>query len=103
MHEADNDTDSVLRKHLRKHKGAKKEGYLASPNDKCISIDLDGEHRLVAYRNGNEAIIISSIGHHKLSGEFNLFEDLDSAIKNIKDEAKNNGDTFGDYYNDKDE
>ena len=92
MHEADNDTDSVLRKHLRKHKGAKKEGYLASPNDKCISIDLDGEHRLVAYRNGNEAIIISSICHYDSVEKKLLFKnDIDSIATRIKKELSTGG------------
>ena len=91
MHEADNDTAPVLKKHLRPHKGAKKEGYLAPPNDKCISIDLDGEHRLVAYRNGNEAIIISSICHYDTVEKKLLFNDLDSIAKRIKKELSTGG------------
>lgn len=84
MHKAETDEDLPI----RWHEGAKKKGYLRFPNDNCISIDIDSEHRLDAVRLDDKAIIISSIGHHKLSDEFNLFEDLDSAIKNIIDEAK---------------
>ena len=82
IYKAETDNDLPF---LRWHKGAKKVGYLAYPNDNCISIDMDGEHRLDAYRLDDKAIVISSIGHHEFLKQLNLFKDLDFVVKEIKD------------------
>ncbi|WP_031580200.1 hypothetical protein [Ruminobacter sp. RM87] len=82
IYKAETDNDLPF---LRWHKGAKKVGYLAYPNDNCISIDMDGEHRLDAYRLDDKAIVISSIGHHEFLKQLKLFKDLDFVVKEIKD------------------
>ena len=74
---SDAKSDIDLAKILRWHEGADKKGYLRKPNDNCLSIDLDAEHRLDVYRINDKAIVISSIGHHEFLKQLKLFKDLD--------------------------
>ena len=80
---SDAKSDIDLAKILRWHEGADKKGYLRKPNDNCLSIDLDAEHRLDVYRINDKAIVISSIGHYELLKQLKLFKDLDFVVKEI--------------------
>ena len=80
---SDAKSDIDLAKILRWHEGADKKGYLRKPNDNCLSIDLDAEHRLDVYRINDKAVVISSVSHHGINIGI-LFDKFDFLVDRIK-------------------
>ena len=63
---------------LRFHKGnPDKIGHLGDPLEKCLSVDLDGTSRFLTFEKKGNAIVLTSIGHYKISlGKDNNGNDL---------------------------
>lgn len=63
---------------LRFHEGNQdKIGYLGDPLEKCLSVDLDGTSRFLTFEKKGNAIVLTSIGHYKISlGKDNNGNDL---------------------------